>query len=109
VASEPEIPDERNPVTHKKDLTATVTGKAQFTGKGKLETRGIVIRGLNELRLAVLGILVGIGLAVGFGVEASWWVQLVAGVGSFALACFLVWWSWSRRWLMSFVHRLIGR
>lgn len=72
-------------------------------------TSATVERGLNDIRLAVLGILVGIALAVGFGVEARWWIQLVAGIGSFAVACFLVRWPQSRRRLMSFAHRLTGQ
>lgn len=94
-------PERREPVTYEQELTATVGTKADIAVT--------VVRGLNELRLAVLGILVGIGLAVGFGVEGGWWVQLVAGADSFVLACFLVWWSPSRRRLMSFVHWLTGK
>jgi hypothetical protein len=97
-----ETPEAREPATHKQELAATVTGRAVVSGTAT------VVRGLNELRLAVLGILVGIGLAVGFGVEGRWWVQLVAGIGSFVLACFLVWWPPSRRRLMSFMHWLTG-
>jgi hypothetical protein len=96
-------PEHCEPVTHKQELSATVTGRSVVSANLTVE------RGLNELRLAVLGILVGIGLAVGFGVEGRWWVQLVAGTGSFVLACFLVWWRPSRRRLMSFMHRLTGQ
>jgi hypothetical protein len=37
-----------------------------------------VERGLNDTRLAVLGIIVAIGLTVGFGVDGAWFVR---GVG----------------------------
>lgn len=39
-------------------------------------------RGLNDVRLAVLGILVAIGLTVGFGVAGPIWLRSVAGVGA---------------------------
>jgi hypothetical protein len=71
--------------------------------------KGTVERGLNETRLAVLGILVGIGLAVGFGVPGPWEVKLAAGLGSFAVACLLIRWTWSRHHLMEFMHWLTGR
>jgi hypothetical protein len=56
--------------THEK--TGSLTARANISS---LET---VERGLNEMRLAVLGILVGIGLTVGFGVP----VQLERCAGS---------------------------
>jgi hypothetical protein len=91
---------EREPVVHKKTLTATSTTSAV------LETK--VERGLNGVRLAVLGILVGIGLSVGFGVPGPFWVGIVAGLGSFLLACLLIWWPPSRQRLMAFMYRLTG-
>jgi hypothetical protein len=63
---------------------------------------------LNQLRLAVLGILVGIGLAVGFGVPGPWTVKLLAGLGSFAASCLLIRWSRTRHLLMAFMHWLTG-
>lgn len=51
----------------------------------------------------------GIGLAVGFGVPGPVWVGVVAGLGSFLAACFLIWWEPSRNKLMAFVHRLTGQ
>jgi hypothetical protein len=56
----------------------------------------------------VLGILVGIGLAVGFGVPGPWEAQLVAGLGSFAAACLAIRWSRTRHYLMAFMHWLTG-
>jgi hypothetical protein len=52
---------------------------------------------------------VGIALSVAFGVEARWWIQLLAGIAAFAGACFLVWLPPSRRRLMSFMHQLTGK
>lgn len=71
-----------------------------------------VERGLNDTRLAVLGILVGIGLtvglAVGFGVSSLAW-GFLAGIGSFVLACVAIGWGRSRHFLMEFMYRLTGQ
>jgi len=67
-----------------------------------------VERALNEMRLAVLGILVGIGLTVGFGVPCPWWAQIVAGVSAFAMGCVLIKWTFSRQLMMRFMHWLTG-
>jgi hypothetical protein len=74
----------------------------------RLSAEGSVERGLNDTRLAVLGIIVTIGLTVGFAVADTWWVGFVAGVGSFVLACALIRWRRSRHLLMSFMHWLTG-
>ena len=63
-----------------------------------------VERGLNDIRLAVLGILVGIALTVGFGVPGSVWVQVLAGLGAFATGCVLIRWRWSLRHHSSAPH-----
>jgi hypothetical protein len=55
------------PTRHEVDLTAVQATSAVIA---KLS----VDRGLNELWLAVLGILVTIGLTVGIGFDATWWV-----------------------------------
>ncbi len=67
-----------------------------------------VERGLNDVRLAVLGILVGIGLTVGFGLPAIWPIRLGAGAGAFLGAAGLIAWPRSRHLLMAFMHRLTG-
>jgi hypothetical protein len=87
---------EREPTIYEK--TGSLLPAAGLSGEAKVE------RGLNDLRLGVLGILVGIGLAFGFGVHGPWWVQFVAGGGSFAVACLLF--RWRPSWLMRFVHWL---
>jgi hypothetical protein len=91
---------ERAPVTHQVELSATV----QAEGKG-LDGMS-VDRGLNDIRLAVLGVLVTIGLSVGFGVSGPWWQRAAWGLGTFAVACLLVRWGSSRNLLMAFMHRL---
>jgi hypothetical protein len=65
-----------------------------------------VVRGLNEMRLAVLGILVTIGLTIGFGVDGPWWSQLGAGGGSFVFSALLIKLPRSRHLMMSFMHWL---
>ena len=56
----------------------------------------------------MLRILVTIGLTVGFGVQCSWWVRMLAGLGAFAGASALVKWHHSSRWMMAFMHYLTG-
>ncbi len=80
--------------------------RATLEGRSSLDVKLDVARGLNEIRLAVLGILVAIGLTVGFGVQSSWWVRLLAGVGSFGLALGLLAWPRSRHLLMALMHRV---
>jgi hypothetical protein len=96
-----EPPEQRQPVVHEKEMTAIV-GASAVTAELSVE------RGLNDTRLAVLAILVGIGLTVGFGVPGPWWVGLVAGACSFVAGCVLIRWKFSRRRLMSFMHWLAG-
>ena len=93
-------PGQREPVVHEKTMTATVGVKASVTTE--------VERGLNGIRLAVLGIVVGIALTVAFGVEVAWWVRVLLGVGTFALTCFLFWWRPVRSVLMAFMYRITG-
>jgi hypothetical protein len=94
---EPEQP--REPVIHEKEMTAHVTARAS------VETS--VVRGLTELRLAVLGIVLTIGLSVGFGVPSTWPIRVAAGVAAFVAACALIRWRWARHRLMAFAHWLI--
>lgn len=97
----PEPGDKRAPIVHDQALTTNVGVRSSVTGT--------VERGLNDTRLAVLGILVAIGLTVGFGMQCAWWVRVVAGLGSFVLACALIKWGRSRHYLMAFVHWLTDR
>ncbi|MEP6978091.1 MAG: hypothetical protein ABI948_08560 [Thermoleophilia bacterium] len=48
-----------------------------MTAQGSTTTE--VERGLNGIRLAVLGIVVGIALTVAFGVQAVWWARVLLG------------------------------
>jgi hypothetical protein len=97
----PEPDKKREPVVHEQTLAA-IPLRLTATVEGTVE------RGLNDVRLAVLGILVGIGLTVGFGVPGPIWVGVVAGAGSFVAACFLIRYKRSRNRLMSFMHWLTG-
>jgi hypothetical protein len=95
-------PDEqRQPVVHE--------ARASLVAGTSMSAKGTVERGLNDTRLAVLGIIVAIGLTVGFGVQGAWWVRILAGLGAFVLTCVLVRWTRSRHYLMEFVHRLTDR
>ena len=74
---------------------------------------GSVERGLNETRLAVLGIVVMIGLTVGIGFDATWWIGVLAGGGSFLFSCFAIRFRPARRQLNelhALAHRfIVGR
>lgn len=91
---------EREPVVYEKKMTAHVTASAS------VETS--VERGLNETRLAVLGIVVAIGLTVGVGFDETWWIGVRAGGGSFLFSCVVIRFRPARRQLMSFMHWLTG-
>jgi hypothetical protein len=66
-------------------------------------------RGLTELRVAVLGIVLTIGLSVYFGVPGCWWTtRLAAGLGALFVAGWAIRWKPSRNRLMSFAAWLIG-
>jgi|GEM_PF-6904302 hypothetical protein len=60
--------------------TATGEGKLTFSGTAK----GTLIRPLDALRLTVIGVLLAVGLTVGFGVGplTEWYWGVVAGGGS---------------------------
>ena len=62
----------------------TIEGEASVIGRASISATVSVERGLNDMRLAVLGIIVTIGLTVGFGVDGPWWAKLSAGAGSLA-------------------------
>jgi hypothetical protein len=99
---EPPTEPRREPVVHEKEMAAVASASAVMADL-------TVKRGLNDTRLAVLGILVGIGLSVGLGVPGPWWVGVLAGLGSFILACALIRWEPSQRRLMAFMYWLTKR
>ena len=80
----------------------TVVGRGVPSGEDEFE------RGLNEIRLAVLGIIVAVGLAAA-AIPDAWPSQLATGVGTFILACLLIRWKPSRGRLMDFMYWLTGR
>ena len=89
----------REPVIHEKAMTARVTASA--SGQATVE------RGLTELRLAVLGIVITIALSVGFGLPTSWPVRLAGGILAFVVVCGLIRWKVSRTWAMRFAAWLL--
>jgi hypothetical protein len=100
--------EERQPCPRCGSTTRTAYGAATLEVGVSMSARGEVERALNDIRLAVLGILVGIALTVGFGVPGNWYVQVLAGVAAFAAAAFLIWWRPARKRLMAFMHRITG-
>jgi hypothetical protein len=66
---------------------------------------------LDELRLAVLGIVLGLGLTILFGVqqEEGWLCGAVAGVGSIAALVILFRWRLSRNAIARILDWVVGR
>jgi hypothetical protein len=79
------------------------------------ESRGVsgasgdlsVERGLNEIRLALLALLVGIALTVGFGIDAALRIRLLCAASSFILTLCAIRNRTSRRSLMAFIHWIL--
>ena len=92
--------DEEQPATHDVELNATLTTTASLEKRLEL--------GVDDISLAVLGILVSIGLSFGFGVPGSFWVKLIAGGGSFVAACALIKVQSSRNVVVKFARWLTG-
>jgi hypothetical protein len=85
-----------------------VEGSATVAVRANVSSVTSVERGLNDVRLAVLGILVSIAVSVGFGVEGAWWVQTAAAAGTFLVGALLLSLQWSRHLMMDFMHRITG-
>lgn len=100
---------ERTPCPQCGSLARNIEGAAHLSARGTLSAEGTVERVLSGTRLAVLGILVTIGLTVGFGVRAAWWVGVPSGVCAFVAASALIAWPRSRHLMMAFVHRITNR
>ena len=86
--------------SHAIDVADTVHASATATPS--------VERGLNDIRLAVLGIIVSIGLTVGFGVDAAWFIRCAAGSAAFVFSIMLLRVPRTRHGLMELMHRLSG-
>lgn len=99
---------ERTPCPECGSLTRLVEASASLQARAVVSAQASVERGLNEMRLAVLGILVTIGLTVGFGIQSAWWVRALAGLGAFAASSALIAWRRSRHLMMAYVHRITG-
>ena len=100
---------ERQPCPNCGSLTRTHEASAAMTVGVSASVATTVERSLNETRLAVFGIIVGISLAVGFGVPGPWLAELGAAVASFSGGCLLIRWSRTRHLLMGFMHWLTDR
>ena len=68
-----------------------------------------VERVLSEVRLALFGILLSIGLSVGFGVPGSWWVGVASGVAAVVLAAVALRVGGLQRALADLMHWTLGR
>jgi hypothetical protein len=85
-------------------------GEARFGG-GDVSLRIDRVRLLNEFRLAVLSIILGLGLTVLFGVqqEAGWLWGALAGLGSIAGVVILFRWRRSRNAIARALDWVVGR
>jgi hypothetical protein len=85
-----------------------VEGAASMDIKVSMKVRGEVDRALDEIRLGVLGILVAIGLTVGFGVHAAWYYRVGLCIVSVAVGIVLLRCGWSRKRMMSLMAWVTG-
>jgi hypothetical protein len=63
---------------------------------------------LNEIRLAVLSVLVAIGLGSAALSSGPVWVKVIVGTGAFVFASAAIKWHRSQHWLMLYVRWLTG-
>jgi hypothetical protein len=68
-----------------------------------------VERVLDEVRLALLGVLLSIGLTVGFGVPGPWCVGVASGVMATLVAAVALRSRRVQRWLARLMHWVLGR
>lgn len=45
---------------------------------------------LQSAGLTLLGVILSVGVSVGFGVKAAWWVRVLAGVGTVVVLTLVV-------------------
>lgn len=50
---------------------------------------------LTATGITLLGVLLSVGVTVGFGLEAEWWIRLLAGAGTSILLALVAAWSTS--------------
>jgi hypothetical protein len=97
-------PSPRQPLTIEKELSVTA--------KSTTSVSGLVDRVMDGLRLTVLGVLLGIGLAVGFGVGAACedvLLGVLSGTGAMVAFVVLVRVRWTRKLLAELADYVIRR
>jgi hypothetical protein len=98
--------DEPQPQIHERSGTVTAQPKASAGIK--------VTRGLNDTRLAILGIMVTIALTVAFGIQnVDWWGRILIGIALFVAVAvgshFVLRSERATDRLMAFAHWTLGR
>jgi hypothetical protein len=101
--------DEQRPCPACGSTRRTHFGSSHLEMKFNAATEGSVQRVLDDLHLAVFSILVGIALSVGFGIEASWLWQVIAGGVTFGISTVLMSRPAVRRLIMTFMRRVTGQ
>lgn len=91
----------------KKDFTLNAE-PGEYTIQGA-PVGATVERVLDEVRLALLGVLLSIGFAVGFGVPGPWWVGGLSGVAATVIAAAVLRSRRSERALARLMHSVLGR
>jgi uncharacterized membrane protein YedE/YeeE len=99
----------RTPCPECGSTARTHEGAAGIVATSSVSATLTVDRGLNDTRLAVLGIIVGIGLTIGFGVPGPWWVRFASGLAAIGFTMFLIRLRASRHRLMVLMHWLTGQ
>jgi hypothetical protein len=99
--------DEKNPTGRVHEKSGVIVGKATVKAEFTVE------RGVNELRAAVLFLLIAIGVSVGFGAPWNLSERLVAALGaviaSAAFVAVALRWTPARKRVMSLMQFLTGQ
>ena len=102
--------DERMPCQVCGSTARVIEMEAAVTGRGSISASPSVERGINDARLGILALLVGIALGAGaLAAPSGWPVAVLVGLGAMAATAALIRWPRSRHLLMEAAHRLTGR
>jgi hypothetical protein len=85
-------------------------GSATAVSRVSVSAEASVERGLNDVRLAVFGVIIAVPFsAAALAAPAGWPIALVVGVGSAVLTVVAFRWRPARHLLMEAMHRITGQ